>query len=222
MVLVLTQRRDWLAARKKILAWPAFLLLPLSILFVRYYPQLGRTFGQWDYAMSWTGVSSTKNGLGMISMVFGLASASRFLDALWERQNENRTRVLIAHGTILAMAIYLLEMAHSATSLACFVFREYCAGRDELAFACPIPGILPISGLGLTVHFFFFSLSQLRIEFRRGFGEKRNADGPDWKSGPRFVTLVKDPVFGTGFESFWIGPGTCTNARARPRPEPGT
>ena len=72
MVLVILSDRDWLAARKKILAWPAFLLLPLSILFIRYYPQLGRAFGQWVYAMSWTGVSSTKNGLGAVSMVWDL------------------------------------------------------------------------------------------------------------------------------------------------------
>lgn len=205
MVLVILSDRDWLAARKKILAWPAFLLLPLSILFIRYYPQLGRTFGQWDYAMSWTGVSSTKNGLGMISMVFGLASASRFLDALWERQNENRTRVLIAHGTILAMAIYLLEMAHSATSLACFVLGSIVLVVTSWRSLARFPGFCQFLVWGLL----FISFSSLFLNFGSSFVEDlgRNATLTGrtevWS---RVLTLVKDPVFGTGFESFWIGP----------------
>jgi O-antigen ligase len=205
MVLVILSERDWLAARKKILAWPAFVLLPLSILFIRYYPQLGRTFGQWDYVMSWTGVSSTKNGLGMISMIFGLASAWRFLDAFFDSEMENRAKVLIAHGTILAMAVYLLEMAHSATSLACFFLGCIVLVVTSWRPLARFPGVAHI----LVWSLLFISFSSLFLNIGSSFVEDlgRNASLTGrtdvWN---RVLTLVKDPVFGTGFESFWVGP----------------
>jgi O-antigen ligase len=205
MVLVILSDRDWLAARKKILAWPAFVLLPLSILFIRYYPQLGRSFGQWDYAVFWTGVSSTKNGLGMISMVFGLASASRFLDAFRERQDTNRMRVLIAHGTILAMAIYLIEMAHSATSLACFMLGSIVLVLTSVRPLARFPGFVHILVWGLL----FISFSSLFLNIGSGFVEDLGRNSTltgRTEVWSRVLTLVKNPVLGTGFESFWIGP----------------
>jgi exopolysaccharide production protein ExoQ len=204
MVLVILSDRDWLAARKKILAWAAFVLLPVSILFIRYYPQLGRTFGQWDYVMSWTGVSSTKNGLGMISMVFGLASAARFLDALLDRQEAHRTRIFIAHGAILAMAIYLLQTAHSATSLACFILGSIVLVVTSWRPVVQMPGLVHV----LVWSLLFISFSSLFLNLGTGLVEDlgRNASLTGrtdvWT---RVLTLVKDPVFGTGFESFWVG-----------------
>ena len=41
----------------------AFVLLPLSALFIKYYPQLGRGFDQWTGAAANSGVATTKNQL---------------------------------------------------------------------------------------------------------------------------------------------------------------
>src|SRR5580704_11439709 len=42
MVLIVLSERDWLAAFRQLLASLGFVLVPLSILFIRYYPDLGR------------------------------------------------------------------------------------------------------------------------------------------------------------------------------------
>jgi O-antigen ligase len=204
MVLMILSDHDWLAARKKMLAWPAFVLLPLSILFIRYYPELGRAFGQWDYSMSWTGVSSTKNGLGMISMVFGLASASRFFDAWRERQEPNRMRVLIAHCTILVMALYLLQKAHSATSMACFILGSVVLVVTSWRPVARQPGLIHLL-VGILLLGSFAALfldSGLGLVEEMGRNATLTGRTDVWS---RVLTLVKDPVLGTGFESFWIG-----------------
>jgi exopolysaccharide production protein ExoQ len=204
MVLVILSDRDWLAARKKILAWPAFVLLPLSILFIRYYPNLGRTYSRWDYFVSWTGVSTTKNGLGMISMIFGLAAASRLFDLFGNRQEPNRLRRVIAHGTIFAMALYLIQVAHSATSLACFILGGAVLVLTSWRAVARWPGLIHI----LLGSLLFISYASLFIIPGSGLlevlGRNSTLTGRTdvWT---RVVTLVRSPAFGTGFESFWIG-----------------
>src|SRR5207302_1906052 len=58
---------------------------------------------------------------GMVCLVFGLGSAWRFLQAFRGGERTRRVGRLIAHGALLAMALWLLVESNSATSLACFI-----------------------------------------------------------------------------------------------------
>src|SRR5580658_3244028 len=120
MIMIVLTDPDKLTALKRFLARPSFILLPLSLLFIRYYPELGRSYGA-DGTPYWGGVAGGKNSLGMISLIFGLASGWRFLVAYRNRAAANRKRTLIAHGFMLVLAIWLIRTVNSATSLACMV-----------------------------------------------------------------------------------------------------
>ena len=50
----------------------AFVLLPLSVLFVKYLPEFGRGFDPWTGTGYFNGVMLTKNDLGYVCMIFGL------------------------------------------------------------------------------------------------------------------------------------------------------
>jgi hypothetical protein len=50
----------------------AFVLLPLSVLFVKYLPEFGRGFDAWTGAGYFSGVMLTKNDMGYVCMAFGL------------------------------------------------------------------------------------------------------------------------------------------------------
>jgi exopolysaccharide production protein ExoQ len=119
MVLVVLTDPDRSAAFK-IPARVGFLLIPLSILLMRYYPYLARGFDDITGVPTYTGVTTSKNSLGMICMVFGLGSVWRFLEAYRSRERTRRTQRLIAHGAVIAMVLWLLLGAHSMTSLSCF------------------------------------------------------------------------------------------------------
>ena len=88
MVLIVLTEIDQLAAVKRLLSRVGFVLLPLSILFIKYYPDLGRAYhpdiGSWSPA--YTGVTTSKNLLGMITLVLGLGSEWSFLQAFRRRQ----------------------------------------------------------------------------------------------------------------------------------------
>ncbi|MDH4186726.1 MAG: DUF5935 domain-containing protein, partial [Nitrospira sp.] len=120
MVLVVLTDRDRSAALK-LPARVGFLLIPLSILFMKYYPHLARSFDEIG-GSEYTGVATSKNSLGMVCLIFGLGSVWRFLEAYRSQDRAQRTGKLVAHGTIIVLAMWLFLWAHSMTSLFCFIF----------------------------------------------------------------------------------------------------
>jgi exopolysaccharide production protein ExoQ len=128
MVLIVLTDVEPAAALRRYLARLAFLLIPLSILLIRYYPDLGRQYNRWTWTPSYTGVATSKNSLGILCLVFGLASLWRVLEARRPSTAASETpsarvrrRALLAHGVIVGMAVWLFLVANSVTTMACFV-----------------------------------------------------------------------------------------------------
>src|SRR5437667_1353552 len=76
MVLVVLTDPEPTAALKRFLASSGFLLIPLSILLIGYYPDVGWAHNPWTGGMFYPatpiGVAIGKNGLGIVCLVFGL------------------------------------------------------------------------------------------------------------------------------------------------------
>ena len=204
MVLIVLTDRDWLNARRRLYAWAGFLLVPTSILLIRHYPQLGRAYGTSDGKAYWTGVATGKNELGMICMIVGLAAASRLIDIYRRREQGPRTKLLIAHGTLLAMVAWLIHMADSATSLACLLL-----GSGVLILTSWRPLIRrPVLVHMLVLAMLFVSFSALFLNL--GSGLVQNLGRDSTLTGrtdlwAHIFKLVDNPMFGAGYESFWIG-----------------
>ena len=69
-LVLLTERRPY-EALGVVLRRLAFLLLPLSVLFIKYYPELGRWYRH-DVAETFTGVATQKNQLGLACLIVGI------------------------------------------------------------------------------------------------------------------------------------------------------
>src|SRR5436309_11331288 len=110
MVLVVLTDPEPTAALKRFIARLGFLLIPLSILLIGYYPGVGWSYIPSTGAPYYMGVATGKNGLGIVCLVFGLGSLWRFLEALHSEEHPRRTGPLIAHGAVLTMALWLLYM----------------------------------------------------------------------------------------------------------------
>src|SRR2546428_8507291 len=121
MVLVVLTDPEPTSAVKRLLARSGFVLIPLSILLIKYYPSLGRAYSPWTGEAYNVGVATQKNGLGIVCLVFGLGSLWYLLEAFRGGERARAAWPSIAHGAILAMALWLLWMAHSATSFSCFL-----------------------------------------------------------------------------------------------------
>src|SRR5205814_2572374 len=83
MILVVLTEADPLEAVKRLLRRGAFLLIPLSLLVIKYYPQWGRGYDRWTWSTYYAGVAGGKNGLGYVVLVVGLGSLWQWLTALF-------------------------------------------------------------------------------------------------------------------------------------------
>jgi exopolysaccharide production protein ExoQ len=204
MILVILTDREPLMAIKRLLSRLSFVLIPVSILFIKYYPQLGMGYSAWTGGAIYMGVTTNKNTLGVVCLCFGLGALWRFLAASKGLEVTGRTRHLIAHGVILAMVMYLFRLMDSMTSFSSFLmalvlvlatsYRPVI--RRPAVVHILVASMLAVSG---SVAFLGVSPSALQAMGRNPTLTERT---DLWAT---LLSVVRDPWFGTGFESFWLG-----------------
>ena len=202
MVLIVLTDADPAAALKRLLKRVGFVLLPLSVLLIKYYPDLGRIYkpepGIW--LPMWTGVTTNKNFLGIITLLFGLGSLWRLLNA---RRQAEPARRWLAHLAILAIALWLFSRADSVTSLTCFmmgcIILVATHGRALVERMWVIHAL--VAGMVSTaIAALFFNTGGLINSLGRDPTLTGRTD--IWKL---VLGMAGNSLFGTGFESFWLG-----------------
>ena len=199
MVMIVLTAVDRTNAIKRVLARVGFILLPGSILLIKYYPDLGRAYSKWEGTAFYVGVAADKNMLGMICMILGLGAAWRFIHEL---RGEGRRRVLIVHGTIVGMALWLTWTANSMTSLSCFAIGS------ALIVATSSRSLARTAG---RVHLMvaIVLLASSSVLFLNVGGNVLTAMGRNptltgrtelWQ---QLLKMDHSPLLGAGFESFW-------------------
>jgi exopolysaccharide production protein ExoQ len=203
MVLIVLTESDVRGAIRRLFTRIGFLLVPLSLLFIRYYPWLGRT-----YSLGGTpeaiGVTTQKNGLGVLCDCIGLALIWRFRSAYNDRKDSNRVRRLVALGAVLAIIVWLLEMCNSLTSI-CALSMASCvmllSTRPALRRRPSSVHLLVAGVLVCTLYALFFQSSGGLVQ---SLGRDPTLTGRT-EVWPQLINLVKNPPVGVGYESFWLG-----------------
>jgi exopolysaccharide production protein ExoQ len=204
MIMIVLTEADPRVAIKRFLCRTGFVLLPLSILFIKYYPALGRSYNPWTWIPMYAGVTTFKNLLGMTCLVCGLGSVWCFVTAYKNRRGNLLNRHLVAHGVIIVMAVWLFFTADSMTSLSCFgmgsglivmTSQPWVARRPVLVHVL----VLAIVCLALTA--LFLDTGGTLVQ---SLGRDASLTGRTviWNAA---LSEVRNPMVGTGFESFWMG-----------------
>jgi exopolysaccharide production protein ExoQ len=204
MVLIVLTDPDWVLALRRLLARVGFVLVPVSILFIRYFPQMGRSYTRGG-TPTWTGVATDKNGLGLLSLVFGLAFIFRFLQLYRGEGGTAKSGPRIALGTLIVMTFYLLWEANSATAFSCYFLAGVPMVLTYLFRWARKPAILNVmvvAVLGVAFTAIFLDAGSGMLE---NLGRNSTLTGRTniWRSA---FGIVQNPLFGTGYESFWVGP----------------
>ena len=108
VVVVLTETTPADGVRQ-VLSRVGFVLMPLSVLLIRYYPHLGRGYDRWLGTAFYNGVALEKNSLGALCAVIGVASVWSLLGCRYEEDRRRRALQFALHSTILAMVWWLLD-----------------------------------------------------------------------------------------------------------------
>ncbi len=203
MALIILTGPDPVRAVRLVLRKAAILLLPLSLLFIRYYPALGRSYDQWTGTPFMSGVTTVKNTLGATCLIFALFFCWDLLMAWKLPHRRARRSQLVVSGGFLVLAVYLLDLAQSATSLACFILGGATMLALSTRFINPryigptLITMLVVVAIGDVA----FGLQETVIHML-GRNTTLTERTDLWNA---VLSIPINPIFGAGFEMFWSG-----------------
>ena len=97
----------------------AYLLIPLSVIFIKYFPHVGILYSQLG-SVIWVGAALMKNGLGHLSFMFSFYFLWNMIST-WEGKGATKYSSVF-DLIVLMMSLWLLKGTSSAASLGSFVF----------------------------------------------------------------------------------------------------
>ena len=183
-----------------------YLLIPLSILVIKYYPQIGKQYEFWTGATTFVGAATSKNMLGVLSLISGIFF---FWDtvARWSNRKERRTRkIIVLNVAFMAMTLWLLNLSNSATSRVCLALGCMVVAGAHSRKMKRHPNFLKVV---IPVTLVLYMVLEL------GFGISGGLAGAVGRNSTLtgrtelwtiLLGMHTNPLVGTGYESFWLGP----------------
>lgn len=204
ILVVLTDPRPQDALRT-VLRRLGYVLVPLSILLIKYFPEMSKSYDVWSGKAFYVGATTSKNMLGLVCLVTGLFF---FWDivALWgNRKIRGVKRVIAVDLVFSAMTLWLMQLAGSATSNVCFVVGCGVVIASHLKFFRRNPKFLRA-----TIPTVFCTYAILALGFNIN-AQLASAVGRDPTLTDRtkiwqvLLSANTNPIIGTGYQSFWLG-----------------
>lgn len=203
MVLLLLTEPDPLESLTRLMKRCAYFLIPISILFVKYYPQWGRGFDTWTGSPSNTGITTNKNALGCDCLILGLFFIWHFLRVRRQERGVARRQELYLCGFFFLMIGWLFYNAHSSTSTGSFLLAaavlvslgfKFVDRRRIGVYLMVVLGIAALAEIFLGFHNYVIE----------ALGRNPTLTGRTEIWGILLNWNI-NPILGVGFETFWLG-----------------
>jgi exopolysaccharide production protein ExoQ len=204
MILILLTEADPVEALRAVFIRAFYVLVPLSVLVIKYYPDIGRYLHQWTWETSYCGITTGKNQLGQLAMLGGLFLLWQMVDVYRQRGHRLTWRTIWPDLLVLGMCLWLLHLARSSTALLCFLVGTMIFFCARLSWVKANLKNLGWCVVGMALLMLLFTVSP-------GFrGVIAGALGRDATLTDR--TLIWDmalksgsnPIIGEGYESYWL------------------
>ena len=205
LAVLLTEEKP-IEAMKAALVRCGLILVPLSFVFIRYFPEIGRVFAGYNRnELMYVGVAAHKNTLGALLLVAAAALVWDLTSRTGVDPKADRP-FRWARLFVLVQAIWLLRMANSATALLCTVLFVGIYFATRLALVQRrLPRVELYVAASATLWFTLDStlgLSELVIVDILGRDMDLTTRTEAWD-----LLLAADinHLVGAGFKSFWAG-----------------
>lgn len=204
LLVILTEEAP-VEALKAVFVRCGLVLIPMSLVFIRWFPDMGRRYNQHNGMMEAIGVTCQKNSLGAMIVVTGLMVFWDLLD--WMRKQDLTLKArrfgIILRVAVLAIGIYLLNMSDSKTSMICMTVGGFiiCAIRLPALRA----RLTTLGVLGVAAYVAFLLLGEVSgiKEYILNFLGRDDTLTGRTEVWSALLGLHTDPMLGTGFMSLW-------------------
>ena len=148
------------------------------------------------------GVTDNKNSLGSVCIVFALFFACKLLALFGKNSESGKSMEKIVTISFFSMTLWLLQIAHSGTSLVCSIIGI------SIAIVLGFSSVKRHLGFCICISIFVFLILQMTLNITESIilnlGKDLTLTGRNevWAD---VLEMKTDPLIGTGFESFWLG-----------------
>jgi O-antigen ligase len=202
MILLVITEEDPVEAVRQVFVRCAYILVPVSVLLVKYYLNLGRYYDIWTGHPFLCGVTTDKNALGRLAMVSGLFILWNLI-VNWKSKRQG-WKASLPDLSVFALCLWILHGADSQTSRGCFAVGLAVLFATRIGWLYNHPRRLAWYGSAVVIlSFLFFYFPDLRQIITTSMGRQVNlTDRTDvWAA---VMAAGTDPIIGTGFASFWL------------------
>lgn len=207
MILVILTEPQPIEAVKLVFRRCCFILVPFSILLIKYFLEIGVSYDPWSGQQYFLGVTDGKNALGRLCLIFGYflfweLTNSLPMKQLLSKQNRKKTYIDILY---FLMIFWLLRRAHSVTAIICLLLGIMVLVGVKLPIVRRNLNFLGVIFFAVAVGYFFleytFGITQALLEV---MGRNATLTGRTeiWKI---VIPMVTNPIIGFGYDSFWMG-----------------
>ena len=183
-----------------------YLLIPLSILIYKYYPEMGKQYDNWTGTAMFVGATTSKNMLGVLCLVSGIFFFWDTVTRWSDRKNRQTRKIIAVDLAFFGMTLWVLNLSNSATSTVCLAMACIMVVAAQSGWTERHPGLFKS-----LIPAIFFVYLILAFGFNVN-GALAGAVGRDptltgrtdiWKA---VLATNTNPLVGTGYGSFWLGP----------------
>jgi len=209
MVLVVLTERDPVGAVRALLRRLYLVVIPLSIVAIKYFRTIGVSYNWSGVEEMWTGLAVHKNNLGQVAMCGGLV-------ATWQILRNWTRKKLTLDLLLLVLTLWVLrgsKNSHSSTSILGFLVGlvvlfglQYFQRKGVYAKRVILVGVVVMTLLAPLVYSAFEAFDTTPVDLVL---EATNRDMTFtgrtglWKD--LLNNAEKNPVLGVGFGAFWVG-----------------
>jgi exopolysaccharide production protein ExoQ len=200
-LVVLTDRNPF-QATKAVFVRCAYVLFPLSIIFIRWFPELGRYYSR-SGGLHVVGVTTQKNSLGILVVVCGLILLWDWLERSRDPRYKKDKLARALPVSLLAIGVYLLYLCDSQTSIICICVGAMILLSSRVPLLRNRVGALGVYSLiGVAAYLMLDSAFGIKNALLGTMGRDASLTGRTdvWRE---LLALKTDPIIGTGFLSFW-------------------
>lgn len=202
MALIIITENNFIESLKIVLKRTAYVLIPLSIVLIKYFPAYGRSYSPWTGTPFYGGVTTYKNGLGVLCFIAGIFIVWNLIIVLRDKSTHSGKIPVLVNIAMLCMILWLLMISDSATALTVFIVGV-C-----VLIALEIPIIKNNLNVVVFILLLFGLFTFLSFNAFEGLvtslGRDITLTGRTviWK---KVLSMGTNPIIGSGYSSFWLG-----------------
>jgi exopolysaccharide production protein ExoQ len=205
MILVVLSDPRPLEAVRTVLRRLGYLMVPLSIVLIKYFSELGRHYSVWTGETEYVGAATSKNTLGLLCLISGLFffwdTATRWAD----RKQRRTKRILLLNVAFIGMTVWLMQLAQSTTSDVCLLLGCLVIAAAHSRIFKRRPTVLKVL---IPALFCLYLLADFGLNLNGSMAQAVGKD-PTLTDRTKIWAFVlgmhTNPLVGTGYQSFWLG-----------------